>query len=120
MYMASTSGSESSCSYDPYERSTPNRAANSSAWDCVREPTAKILCEDRCNARAMLDAIPPGARTPQRSGGASYGSGIRDVGSTDIMTGRLQRGHRADFSSTMSDGLENSRGPRSYSSRPSR
>jgi hypothetical protein len=31
---------------------------------------------------------------PQRSGGASYGSGIRDVGMTVIMSGRLQRHRR--------------------------
>ncbi len=92
-YTASTCGSATSCSYDPYDRSTPNRAANSSAWDCVRDPTATIRCEDRRKASAIFVAIPPGAMTPQRSGGASYGSGILDVGRTVIMTGRLQRGH---------------------------
>jgi hypothetical protein len=77
-------------------------------------PTATIRCDDLCSARAMLVAIPPGARTPQRNGGASYGSGIRDVGRSVIMTGRLQRGYHSDLSLPMARGRKNSRGPRSY------
>ena len=59
----------------------PKRSAKASARSADRDPTATTRCRVwRWTASAKAWAMPPGARIPQRIGGASAGSGTRLAG----------------------------------------